>query len=67
MEQWWLRMSLSMVFIRWEGRATGLQWFDSLVYAVLGTATIQEVFHRKGIFSRLKLRFSKYLTTSQNW
>lgn len=51
-------MILSMVFIRCEVRATGLKWFGSLGCVVFGTGTKQEVFHRMGTLSRLRLRLN---------
>ena len=52
-------MILSIVFIRWEVRATGLKWLGSLGCDVFGTGTTQEVFHSAGTRSRLRLRLKK--------
>ena len=49
-------MILSMSFIRCEGSAIGLNWFNSLGCPVFGPGTTKEVFHGIGTLSRLRLR-----------
>lgn len=58
---------LSMVFVRWEVRATGLSWFSSPGWALFGTGTTLEVFHRTSTVSRLRFRLNMYWTTLLCW
>ena len=62
-----MRTILSMVFIRWEVKATGLKWLGSLGCAVFGTGTTHNVFHRSRTLSRLRLRLRMSRSTPRSW